>query len=94
MAAYLIGHITVKDPVLWKTYVDGVQKSLLPFAGEVMFRGKRATVLAGEHHHQNAVVIKFTDQAALQAWYASTAYQTLIPIRNQAAETILISYNT
>jgi len=93
MAAYLIGHITVKDPVLWKTYVDGVQKSLRPFSAEVMFRGKRAAVLAGEHHHQNAVVIKFADQSALQAWYASAAYQALIPTRNQAAEMVLISYD-
>jgi len=27
MAAYLIGHITIKDPVQWKIYVEGVQKS-------------------------------------------------------------------
>ena len=93
MAAYLIGHITVKDPVLWRTYVDGVQQSLLPFGAEVVFRGKRAIVLTGEHHHQNAVVIKFTDQAALQAWYASPAYQALIPIRDQAADAVLISYD-
>jgi uncharacterized protein (DUF1330 family) len=93
MAAYLIGHITVKDPLLWKTYVEGVQKSLTPFGAEVIFRGKRATVFAGEHHHQNAVVIKFTDQDALQAWYASPAYQALIPIRDQAADGVLISYN-
>ena len=93
MAAYLIGHITVKDPLLWRTYVDGVQKSLIPFAAEVVFRGKRATVLAGEHHHQNAVVIKFADQTILQNWYASPAYQALIPIRDQAADGVLISYD-
>jgi uncharacterized protein (DUF1330 family) len=93
MAAYLIGHITVKNPVLWKTYVDGVQKSLLPFAAEVVFRGKRVAVLAGEHHHQNAVVIRFPGQAALQNWYASEVYQALIPIRDQAAEVVLISYD-
>ena len=28
MDAYLIGHITIKDPVQWKIYVEGVQKSL------------------------------------------------------------------
>jgi uncharacterized protein (DUF1330 family) len=93
MAAYLIGHITVKNPELWKTYVDGVQKSLLPFAAEVVFRGKRSAVLAGEHHHQNAVVLRFPDQAALQNWYASAAYQALIPIRDQAAAVVLVSYD-
>jgi uncharacterized protein (DUF1330 family) len=93
MAAYLIGQITVKNPELWKTYVDGVQKSLLPFAAEVVFRGKRSAVLAGEHHHQNAVVLRFPDQAALQNWYASAAYQALIPIRDQAAAVVLVSYD-
>jgi uncharacterized protein (DUF1330 family) len=93
MAAYLIGHITVKNPELWKTYVDGVQKSLLLFAAEVVFRGKRSAVLAGEHHHQNAVVLRFPDQAALQNWYASAAYQALIPIRDQAAAVVLVSYD-
>jgi uncharacterized protein (DUF1330 family) len=93
MAAYLIGQITVKNPELWKTYVDGVQKSLPPFAAEVVFRGKRSAVLAGEHHHQNAVVLRFPDQAALQNWYASAAYQALIPVRDQAAAVVLVSYD-
>ena len=30
MAAYLIGHITIKDSVEWKKYVDGVKESLIP----------------------------------------------------------------
>ncbi len=69
MPAYLIGHITIKDPGQWKIYTDGVAKSLTPFAAEIIFRGKRATVLCGEHSYQNAVVIKFPDQPALQNWY-------------------------
>ncbi len=93
MAAYLIGHITVKDPVQWKVYVDGVAKSLSPFGAEVIFRGKRASVLAGGHPYQNAVVIKFPDQPTLQNWYNSQAYQALIPIRDKAAEVVLISYD-
>ena len=93
MAAFLIGHITVKDPELWKTYVDGVQKSLRPAAGEIIFRGRRAAVLAGEHRYPNAVVIKFPDRVHLQSWYTSEAYQALIPIRDQAADVVLISYD-
>lgn len=93
MPAYLIGHITVKDPELWKTYVAGVQKSLIPFGAEVLFRGTRAAVLSGEHGHQRAVVIKFADQPRLQSWYSSHAYQELIPIRDRAADVVLISYD-
>ncbi len=94
MPAYLIGHITIKDPDKWKIYVDGVQKSLLPFEAEIVFRGRLATVLTGEHSHQHTVVIKFPDQSTLQNWYYSDSYQALIPIRNEAADVVIISYDT
>ena len=93
MSAYLIGHITIKNPDKWQTYVEGVRKSLMPFEAEVVFRGKRATVLAGEHPHENTVVIKFSDQPTLQQWYNSEDYQRLIPNRDEAADVVIISYN-
>ena len=93
MPAYLIGHISVKNPDKWKTYIEGVQKSLVSFEAEVIFRGKRAAVLAGEHPHENTVVIKFPDQPTLQNWYHSEAYQNLIPIRDEAADVLIISYD-
>ena len=93
MAAYLIGHILIKDPAKWRVYVDGVQKSLIPYEAQVIFRGKRASVLAGAHPYQDTVVIKFPDQPTLQNWYYSASYQELIPIRNKAADVVIISYD-
>jgi len=93
MSAYLIGHITVKNPAKWQTYVEGVRKSLMPFEAEIVFRGKLATVLAGEHPHQNTVVIKFPDQPTLQQWYHSNEYQDLIPTRDEAADVVIISFD-
>jgi len=93
MPAYLIGHISVKNPDKWKTYIEGVQKSLVSFEAEVIFRGKRDSVLAGEYPHENTVVIRFTDQPTLQNWYYSDSYQDLIPIRDEAADVVIISYD-
>jgi len=93
MPAYLIGHITINNPDKWKIYVEGVQKSLMPFEAEVVFRGKRATVLTGKHLHQHTVVIKFCDQPTLQKWYYSDAYQALISVREEAADVVIISYD-
>lgn len=93
MHAYLIGHIRVKEPDLWKVYVQGVAESLTPYGAEILFRGTLAKVLVGEHPYHNTVVIKFPDQAALQNWYDSKAYQELIPIRDQAADVAILSYN-
>jgi len=93
MAAYLIGHITVKDPDLWQEYTAGVKKSLGPFEADVVFRGQRAAVLAGEHSYEQCVVIKFSDQDSLQKWYNSDTYQALIPTRDKAADVVIISYD-
>jgi uncharacterized protein (DUF1330 family) len=93
MSAYLIGHITVKNTDKWKIYVEGVQKSLIPFESELVFRGKLATVLAGEHSPENTVVIKFRDQPTLQQWYHSKEYQGLIPIRDEAADVVILSFD-
>ena len=94
MSAYLIGHITVKNPDLWQVYIAGVQKSLAPFDAELVFRGQRAAILAGEHAYNQCVVIKFANQAALQQWYHSDTYQDLIPTRDKAADVAIISYDT
>ncbi len=93
MAAYLVGHISVIDPELWKVYVAGVQKSLIPYDATVVFRGRRASVLAGEHTHDQCVVIEFSDQDALQKWFNSDSYQALIPTRDKAADVVIITYD-
>ena len=93
MAAYLVGHITIKDPDLWQEYTAGVKKSLGPFDADVVFRGQCAAVLAGKHSYKQCVVIKFSDQGSLQKWYNSDTYQALIPTRDKAADVVIISYD-
>ena len=92
MASYLVGHITVKDGELWQKYVSGVQESLLPFDSKVIFRGKLASVLAGKHEHDLVVVIEFPDQSTLDNWYSSEKYQALIPLRDKAANVVIMAY--
>ena len=93
MAAYLIGHITIKDEDQWEIYVAGVARSLAPYSAEIIFRGQVHKVLTGEHTGQNTVVIRFADQAVLQDWYNSKEYQEIIPIRDRAADVTIISYD-
>lgn len=92
MAAYLVGHLTVKDPGLWKVYVEGVRETLAEFGGEVVFRGRTTSVLAGRHEHAAAVVIRFPGPDELRRWFESPRYQSLIPVRDQAAEVVLVAY--
>ena len=91
MSAFLVGHITVKNEKLWQDYVLGVKESLLPFEAKVIFRGRVNTVLAGEYDHDLVVVIEFADQSCLGKWYHSASYQSLISLRDTAADVVLLA---
>ena len=92
--AWLIGHITIKDAAKWAEYRSRVPATLAPFGAELVFRGTLAQVLSGKHGHSDVVVAGFPDRAALDAWHASPAYQALIPLRREAAEVDLLSYDS
>ena len=93
MAAYVIGQITIKDPAKWQSYRDQVPGTLAPWGAELVFRGTRASVMAGSQPHTDVVVIRFPDQSAIAQWHASAAYQQLIPLRLSAADVDLSSYD-
>lgn len=94
MAAYVIGHITVKNPEKWAEYRMRVPATLAPWGGEVILRGRRIAVLSGAHPYTDTVVIRLPDPEAIAMWYNSTDYQTLIPTREQAADMVPISYES
>lgn len=90
--AYVIGHITVKNEDRWAEYRSQVPATLAPWGAELLLRGKLATVLAGEHPHTDTVVIRFPNVDAVNSWHSSPAYQALIPLRQEAADVVLLSY--
>ncbi len=90
--AYVVGHLTVKNAEKWAEYRNQVPATLEPWGAELVLRGKRVAILAGEHPYSDIVVIRFPDKEAVNGWHSSPAYQALIPLRQQAAEMILISY--
>ncbi len=92
MAAYIIAQMTVKNAEKWAEYRSKVPATIVKSGGEVVFRGRRVAVLSGDFPYTDAVVIRFPSVEAITAWYNSADYQALIPIRQQGADMILISY--
>lgn len=90
--AYIIGHITVKNQSKWSEYRDKLPATLKPWGAELIFRGKLSSVLSGDHVHSDTVVIRFPDIEALNSWHSSPEYQSLIPLRQEAANVDLLSY--
>ena len=93
-AAYLVGHIIVKDAEKWNKYREQVPATLEPWGAGITFRGKCIAVFSGEHAYDDIVVIRFPSKEAINSWHASPAYQALLPLRQQAAEMLLLAYET
>lgn len=94
MTAYVIGHVTIKDEEKWVEYRDQVPATLTPWQAEIVLRGKSAVVLGGAYRHTDAVVLRFPDIESATQWHESSAYQALIPLRMQAADVDLVSFES
>jgi len=92
MTAFFIVTTTVKDQEAYQTYAQSVGPTLAPFGGKAVLRGKADGALAGQLNHQSVGIIEFPDIDAVKAWYASDAYQALIPLRTRAADMTIITY--
>jgi uncharacterized protein (DUF1330 family) len=92
MAAYLVGTIRVSDPVQWERYVERVGATFSPFGGRVLFRGTPANALSGDAHGDRIVVVEFADVASARRWHDSPEYQSLIALRDAAADVVLTIY--
>ncbi|MCB5183203.1 DUF1330 domain-containing protein [Streptomyces antimicrobicus] len=83
MTAYAIAHLratTVNEDVL--RYIETIQATLDPFGGRFLVHGAQAEVVEGPWTG-TVVVVAFPDTAAARAWYASEAYQAILPLRTR-----------
>ena len=92
MSALMISTITVKDPAKFQDYMVKTQDVARPFGAELVFRGKLDRQLSGQGSHQLAVVVSFPSAERLNAWFDSPEYQSLIPLREAAAEMMMTGY--
>ena len=90
--AYVVGQMTVKNETKWAEYRGQVLATLVPFGGELVFRGHQARALSGECPHADIVVIRFASLVDADNWHSSAAYQALIPLRQEAADVVLTTY--
>ncbi|WP_221076174.1 DUF1330 domain-containing protein [Agarivorans aestuarii] len=93
MAAFLLGQVNIKNQELWQQYVEGVGESLAPYEAKVLLRGQWHKQLAGSSQFEQSVVIEFSSTEQLEHWYNSPTYQSLVPLRDRAAEVNISSYS-
>lgn len=60
----------------------------------MVMRGKTGEVLTGgDPSHQATGIASFPGMQDLESWYASDAYQALIPLRQEAADMTITAYD-
>ena len=90
--AYVIGHVSVKNPQKWDEYRSSVPATLDTVNAKLVCRGKLSAILSGEHDFEDTVIIEFADVSAVNTWFESKEYQALIPLRKHAADMTLLVF--
>ena len=94
MTAFFVAVVTVKDPARMQEYSQKAAETFKPFGGEMVMRGKAGEVLTGGAvTHQATGIASFPSMQDLKAWYASDAYQAIIPLREEAADMTITTYD-
>ena len=84
MPAYAIAHLQdLRFGPDIVAYLQAIDATLAPYDGHFLIHGSSAEVLEGPF--SGDVVIAFPDRAQASAWYASPAYQAILPLRTRNA---------
>jgi len=94
MAAIFVATMKVKDGKKMGEYGAGARASIKQYGGEMVFRANKREVLVGSSDVDAVVVARFENIDALNAWHNSPEYQAIIPLRNEAVDMVLVSYET
>lgn len=85
MPAYAIAHLQdLRFGPDIVAYLQAIDATLAPYGGRFLVHGSSAEVLEGSFSG-SVVVVAFPDRAQASAWYASPAYQAILPLRTRNA---------
>ena len=70
-------------------YLQRIDATLEPFGGKFIVHGGRPELLEGQWRG-DLIVIEFPDRERARAWYASPAYQQILRLRTDNAESDII----
>jgi uncharacterized protein (DUF1330 family) len=87
MWTYAVLHmrkVTMGPPIV--AYLERIDATLQPFQGRFVVHGGKVEVLEGAWPPGHLIVIAFPDRQRARAWYESTAYQDILPLRTDNSE--------
>lgn len=86
MPTYVIAHlrnVTFGPAIV--SYLEQIDATLAPFGGRFRIHGGSVERLEG-HWTGDLIVVEFPDRERARAWYASPAYQRILPLRTEHSD--------
>ena len=81
MTSYVVAHLrNVEMGPEIVAYVEAIDATLVPFQGRYVIHGGEKDELEGTFP-DDLIMLAFPDREAARAWYASRAYQAILPKR-------------
>lgn len=84
--AYVLAEVHVTDPAGFGEYVKQLPATLAPYHAKTLVRGL-ADTKEGASPDGNVVILAFDSLKDANDWYASPAYQAIIPLRLKSSTT-------
>jgi uncharacterized protein (DUF1330 family) len=84
--AYVVAEVHVTDPAGFTEYVKQLPATLAPYHAKTLVRGL-ADAREGAPPEGQVVILQFNSLRDANQWYASPAYQAIIPLRQKSATT-------
>ena len=85
MPAYAIAHLRdLRFGPDIVAYLQAIDATLAPYGGRFLVHGSAVETLEGPFSG-DVVIIAFPDRVQAGAWYASPAYQAILPLRTRNA---------
>jgi uncharacterized protein (DUF1330 family) len=86
MAAYVIVHGNITDPVKYDAYKQLSPAAVRKYGGRFLARGGTREDLEGRWEVDRVVIIEFDSMDRARTWYHSSEYQAARAIREGAAD--------
>ncbi len=74
MAAYVIAHVDVTDPVEYLEYIRMSPTSIKAYGGKFLARGGETQVLEGDWQPKRLVILEFPSATQARLWWESADY--------------------
>ncbi|KWR90449.1 DUF1330 domain-containing protein [Cupriavidus sp. IDO] len=88
---YIFAEVDIHSPgAEWDEYASKVEPTLDSYGGVFLIRGGTPHVLEGNAKTGTFVVLEFESPEDATAWYTSTDYQRILPLRLRNADARVI----